>query len=117
MSEIKPVRLFGYTQKWRTFIAEQEITYGELARAAGLEPYVMQLYLEGKRRPKDMNYQKVEDAMKRILTSERIPHHPAYGYATPEQIERLKTIGLGPDRDQILKKIAQQTQDRGRVYK
>lgn len=26
-----------------------------------------------------------------------IPYHPAYGYATEEQIEKLKSLGHGPD--------------------
>ena len=111
------IRPLGYTMRWRQFIIDNELTYSELARVAGIEPYVMQLYLDMKRRPKDENYDKIEDAMKRILTAERIPHHPSYGYATPEQVQKLASLGLGPDRDALVKKIEQQNQDRGRVYK
>lgn len=31
--------------------------------------------------------------------SNNIPYHPAYGYATPEQIQKLKELGRGPDYD------------------
>lgn len=42
-----------------------------------------------------------------------IPKHPAYGYATEEQIEKLKTLGLGADFDEVWKQIAIQTKKKG----
>lgn len=44
-----------------------------------------------------------------------IPYHPAYGYATEEQIEKLKSLGHGPDYDLLWKTIEKQTKKRGRV--
>lgn len=46
-------------------------------------------------------------------TPPRIPYHPAYGYATPEQVEELKRLGRGPDYDQLWKKIEYQTKKKG----
>lgn len=31
--------------------------------------------------------------------------HPSFGYVTPEQMERLKEMPLGPERDMYLKQI------------
>lgn len=45
----------------------------------------------------------------------KIPYHPAYGYATPEQIEKLKTLGKGPDYDHLWKVIAEQTKKKGKM--
>jgi len=47
------------------------------------------------------------------MTTERIPRHPAFGYATPEQIEKLKQLGPGPDYDMLWKAIQKQTDKRG----
>lgn len=44
-----------------------------------------------------------------------IPRHPAYGYATAEQIEKLRTLGVGPDYYQLLKQIQKQHDKRGRI--
>jgi len=43
----------------------------------------------------------------------RIPFHPAYGYATPEQIAELESMGLCPQRDYLLQKIERQTKRKG----
>jgi hypothetical protein len=45
----------------------------------------------------------------------RIPYHPSYGCATDEQIAALKTLGMGPERDYILKQIEKQTKLRGKI--
>lgn len=39
--------------------------------------------------------------------------HPSYGYATPQEIERLKTL-QGIDKARLLKEIAKRTSSRGK---
>lgn len=48
------------------------------------------------------------------MTQPPIPYHPAYGYATPEQIQKLQELKHGPDYDLLWKKIEQQTKRRGK---
>lgn len=43
-----------------------------------------------------------------------IEKHPSYGYATPEQIDRLKEIGICPERDAIMSDIEKQNRLKGR---
>lgn len=43
----------------------------------------------------------------------RIPFHPAYGYATPEQIEKLESLGMCPERDYLWKQIELQNKKKG----
>lgn len=43
-----------------------------------------------------------------------IKNHPSYGYATDDQIERLKVIGICPEYHQIMKAIAEQTKRKGK---
>lgn len=45
----------------------------------------------------------------------RMPKHPSYGYATEAQIKRLDKIGIGPERDFILKEIDLQTKQLGKM--
>ena len=47
--------------------------------------------------------------------SKTIPFHPSYGYATPEQIEKLKQLKLGADYQSLLKKIEKQTKAKGKI--
>lgn len=46
-----------------------------------------------------------------------IKFHPSYGYADLHQIARLKEIGVGNERDQILKDIKKQTAAESRKKK
>lgn len=55
--------------------------------------------------------------MKKILTDEGIPYHPAYGYAKPEQIAELSKMGMGPERDRLTAKISEQNECKGKIYK
>ena len=60
------------------------------------------------------NKEKVEKIMNEISNSPRLVKHPSFGYATEDEIEKLKTMGLGPDRDLILKRIEKRTKSRGK---
>lgn len=48
---------------------------------------------------------------------DRIEFHPAYGYATQEQIELLRTLCHGPDYNQVWKDIEKQTKNCGKSKK
>lgn len=47
----------------------------------------------------------------------RLKFHPSFGYATPEQIERLQAMNLGPDRDALISEIRTQTQKMKKAQK
>ena len=49
------------------------------------------------------------------MTAEHIPRHPAYGFATPEQIKELESMGLGPQRDYLMKQIQLQHDKKGKM--
>lgn len=45
----------------------------------------------------------------------RITWHPSYGWATPEQIDRIMGMGVCPERDKLIKEVyAQQKQYKGK---
>lgn len=99
---------------WENTLNQHEYTYYEFNKRFGI---AIDRYLVNGVTPRNKTVTKIEDAMKKILTDERIPKHPAYGYATQEQIAELSRMGLGPDRDRLMDKIRQQNDNCGKVYK
>lgn len=71
-------------------------------------------YLYYGRVPRKANLEKMEKAMFQASQKPRIQYHPAYGYATEDQIKRLKEIGVGMERGQIMKEIEKQTASKGK---
>lgn len=99
---------------WENQLKENGYTYYEFNKRFKIQ---ISKYLNDGKTPREKTFNRIEEAMKKILTDERIPYHPAYGYAKPEQIAELQRIGLGPERDRLLKQIADQTAAQGKVYK
>jgi hypothetical protein len=58
---------------------------------------------------KDEHDQHTADIEHYIAQKQGVKFHPAYGYATPYQIEMLKSLPIGAQRDKILKDIKQLT--------
>jgi transposase-like protein len=56
----------------------------------------------------------VEKMMKELPGRPRMVKHPSYGYATPEQIELVMSMGIGPGRDRLLAQIAKQQKSSGK---
>jgi len=47
--------------------------------------------------------------------NKRIKKHSSYGYVTQEQWDKLKSLGIGPDRDVLLKQIDAQNKSKGKT--
>ncbi|MBE0468116.1 MAG: hypothetical protein IBX55_01235 [Methyloprofundus sp.] len=45
----------------------------------------------------------------------RMPYHPSYGYATPDQVDALATLNIGPNRNEVMRTIKKQYQKQGKV--
>lgn len=58
---------------------------------------------------KDEHDDKTHDIEQYIAQKQGVKFHPSYGYAYPYQIEQLKNLPVGPQRDKILKEIKQLT--------
>jgi hypothetical protein len=43
----------------------------------------------------------------------KIPFHPSYGYATPDQVQKLMELKDGTEYKQLLKQIEIQTKNKG----
>lgn len=67
--------------------------------------------------PQKETREKMVRVMNEIIKTQKVERHPSFGYALPEEIERLKILGLGPDRDAVLAKIAERTKNKGKTKK
>lgn len=65
--------------------------------------------------PNEKNKEKAESIMEDLYKKKRIQRHPSYGYATEEQIERLKQLGPCAERDLLMKQIDKQTKTHGKI--
>jgi hypothetical protein len=99
-----------------SIIEDQQLGWGKIFDGSGyctkslaemvkLDESSFRKYLNCDRVPRATNHSKMEKAMKLASQLPRLQFHPSYGYATPDQIERLKTMKAGPDMNQLLKEI------------
>jgi hypothetical protein len=44
---------------------------------------------------------------------DKIRYHPSFGYATPKEVEKLFSLGMGPTRDALLKQIEKRNKRKG----
>lgn len=58
---------------------------------------------------------KMESIIMQLKKTKRIPFHPSYGYATPEQMEKLRSPLQEWERNKIMEQVAKQTKLRGKI--
>lgn len=99
---------------WDKVYLESAYTIRALSEVSDVDECSVRKYLTCDRIPRGKNLKKMETAMFKIQKKPRLQFHPSYGYATPEQIDRLKTVGVGAEMDALLKEIEKQTKSRGK---
>lgn len=80
---------------WEKAYEECGYTYRGIARISGIDAHSVSEYIRCLRVPRKKNLEKMEKAMQRAVNLKRIPFHPSYGFATEEQIHKLKTLKKG----------------------
>jgi len=90
------------------------LTVGGIERTYEFSPQQVRNWLNGKVRPNAKNKLKLDGVFKMLKEKPRIPYHPSWGYATPEQIEKKQQI-TPIERERIMKQIEKQTRLRGKV--
>jgi len=95
-------------------INNSELTCPAVAREYGINYNQLRRYLRGQTTPRQSTLTKLEAIMTDLSKRPAATRHPSYGYATPEQIEQLKTLGIGPTRDKLLADIAKANKKKGK---
>lgn len=98
---------------YKTILENSAYRLCDIEREFGISSSQMCGYIYRDVKP-TKNKKIIEEIMEKIANSPRLIKHPSYGYATQEEIEKLKTVGIGPDRDFILKQIEKRTKNKGK---
>jgi hypothetical protein len=101
-------------EDWVNIVNESAYTVPAIAKAYGINETSLRSYLFKGVVPRQANQNKIQKIMEELMSDPKLQKHPSYGYATQEQIEALKDMGIGPDRDRLLKQIAEQTKRKGK---
>lgn len=67
-------------------------TYQGISRISKMDAGQISAYIQRKKIPRQKNLEKMEKIMLGAEKLKRIPFHPSYGFATEEQIHKLKTL-------------------------
>lgn len=102
-------------QKWNEVVDESIFTAAGIERAYDFCAGQVSRWLRGIVRPSKKSIERMEAVIVSINSKKRIPWHPSFGYATPEQIERLKKSIHPLERDAIMKQIDKQTKLGGKI--
>lgn len=102
-------------EKWQEIVNESAYTITAITKEFDINPSSLTNWVYCKVEPRQKSREKMEEILKNIAGQKRIPRHPSYGYATEEQIKKLERIGLGPDRDFLLKQIQKQNETCGKT--
>lgn len=95
-------------------INNSELTCPAVAREYGINYNQLRRYLRGQSKPRPSTLTKLEAIMTDLSKRPAAVRHPSYGYCTPEQMEQLKTLGIGPTRDKLLADIAKANKKKGK---
>lgn len=99
---------------FKTAIDESAYTVAGASRAFEIPYANLNNWYKGKPTRK-CNKPILEKLMFELSKKKRIERHPSYGYATPEQIEKLKGYVTEIERESIMKQIEKQTKLRGKI--
>ena len=100
---------------WQKAIDESAYTVTGFIKESKIPYSTLRSWLRGESTPRQKNLEKMENAMKKVYDEKKIPWHPSYGYATPPQVEKLQSLGLGPERDYLLAQIQKQNESGGKT--
>jgi hypothetical protein len=101
--------------EWQTIADESRYTLQAISKQTGVAWGSLKKYLCCETVPREKNRQRVNMAMNRLKEEKKIPFHPSYGYATPEQVKKLEAMGFSPERDLLMKQIQKQNALKGKV--
>lgn len=75
---------------WRKIVNESRFRVKEIIDLYGFHDSCFFSWLRCATSPNKTNREKMVKAMTHANNEKRLPYHPSYGYATPEQIHRLR---------------------------
>lgn len=103
-------------QRWQKTVDDSSFTLGGIARLYDVAYKNLSNWFYHGVIPHKKSIEKMEIIMTDLKKrGGRIPYHPSYGYATTEQIEKLKKSITPTERSIIMKQIERQTKTGGKL--
>lgn len=99
---------------YREIFDNSSYRLSDIEKVFGISSSQMCGYLYRGVKPNSKTKIKLEMIMNEIQKSQKYIKHPSFGYATEAEICALKNMGIGPDRDLILKRIEKRTKAKGK---
>lgn len=97
----------------RKEIEQSDLTITGVSEEFGVPKSTLYAWVDKGVTPRGDNLEKKEKIMDYTKKNKRIEKHPSFGYATPEEIEKLKTAGKH-ERDKIMSNIKARTAKGGK---
>lgn len=101
--------------RWESTIDAGNLTIEGIGRAYDISANSLHKWLAGERKPRATSVKKMEEILNDLQKTKRIPYHPSFGYATSEQIARLKESISEMEREKIMTQITKQSRTQGKV--
>ncbi len=98
---------------YRQILEDSAYRFCDIEREFGIPTSQMCGYIYRGVEPKK-NKQKIEEIMSKISKQPKLVKHPSYGYATEDEIEKLKTLGICPERSMIIARIDKRAKSKGK---
>lgn len=102
-------------ERWNGVVETCDLSPAGIERAYDFCTSQVRKWLDGDVIPAKKSRAKMEETLVMLKRTQRIPYSPIWGYATPEQIERLKAVIAPQERERIMAQIKKQTLLRGKV--
>ena len=97
-----------------TAIDESMYTTSGFCEEYGISRSSLRRWVLTETQPNEVNQKKIDKAMSEIIHKKKMKKHPSFGYATEQEIERLKTA-QGAERNNILAAIKKRTKNGGKL--
>lgn len=98
---------------WKNIVEDSDWTIPDISKVHGVSYGQLLSYLYVTTVPKK-NMPKMLKIMGEIMKSPRMKKHPSYGYATEDEIEKLKTLGIFPERSMIIARVDKRAKSKGK---
>lgn len=79
-----------------------------LARRYSLHPETLWLWIKGERKPQKQNLPVFEKIIEEMKANPRLKCRQSWGYATDDQVRKLNSMQISPERTALIKQVKSQ---------
>lgn len=100
---------------WGAIVDASIYELASVGRVYGIDAGQLSRYIRGLSTPQTKTLERVTKIMTDLTKKPKLVKHPSFGYATPDEIEKITTMGICPQRDHILATIKKRNETKGKT--